>query len=137
MSGQRFLPKFRLRHTRDFQRVYARRKSAADEMLLVYGCENGLPYPRLGLSISRKLGGAVLRNRWKRLVREAFRGNLNDLPPGADWVVIPRPAAKPSLERVGKSLRRLTGRVAVKLQLREMDTSNNGVSPDAGSRTKA
>ena len=116
ISGQRFLPQFHIRRTAEFQRVYARRKSAADDVLLVYGCENELPYPRLGLSVSRKLGGAVRRNRWKRLIREAFRCNLQQMPAGTDWVVIPRPGAEPALEPIARSLLRLTQRVAGKLR---------------------
>ncbi len=125
MSGQRLLPQFRIRRNADFRRIYSRRKSAADETLLVYGCENQLPYPRLGLSVSRKVGGAVRRNRWKRLLREAFRCHLQRLPPGADWVVIPRPGAEPSWERIVPSLLSLTRRVARKLDLPERETDSS------------
>ena len=61
------LARLRIRNRRDFHRIYRRRCTAADENLLVYGGPNGLPYPRLGMSVSRKLGNAVLRNRWRRL----------------------------------------------------------------------
>ena len=71
MSEQRFLPQYRLRRPADFERVYARRRSASNGKITVCCCENDLPYSRIGLSVSTRIGGAVVRNRWKRLLREA------------------------------------------------------------------
>jgi ribonuclease P protein component len=115
VPSQRFLPCFRLRRNADFQRAYRRRQSAADGVLLVFGCENGLPHPRLGLSVSRKVGTAVARNRWKRLLREAFRLSLERLPAGVDLVVVPRGEA-PALAELRERLPRLAQRVARKLE---------------------
>jgi len=81
----------RINDPRHFRRAFERRRSAADEILVVYGVENGLDHPRLGISVSRKkIRRATGRNRFKRLVREAFRLSKAELPAGVDLVVVPR-----------------------------------------------
>jgi ribonuclease P protein component len=116
MTSRRFSSAFRLRAQSDFDRVYARRASAADDVLLVYACDNGLQHPRIGLSVSRKVGNAVKRNSWKRILREAFRLSIEQLPRGVDLVVIPRAPARPTLVAASESMVRLAQRASKKLR---------------------
>jgi ribonuclease P protein component len=116
MADQRFRPEYRVRRNADFQRAYDHRCRASDDLLLVFGRPNGLPHPRLGLSVSRKLGGAVARNRWKRLLREAFRLHREQLPTGVDLIVIPRPGSQPELAAIARSLVHLARCLARKLE---------------------
>jgi ribonuclease P protein component len=111
----RFRPVEHLRRPGDFRRVYDRRRSASDAWLIVYACENGLPYLRLGLSVSRKVGPATQRNRIRRLYREAFRLIRQEMPVGLDLVLIPRRPEEPSLEALKQSLPRLVRDVAQRL----------------------
>ncbi len=81
----------RLSGRRAFGAVYAAQIRRSSGPLLVYGKANGLAHSRLGLSVSRRVGTAVARNRIKRLLREAFRLSQHSLPPGIDLVVVVRP----------------------------------------------
>ena len=103
-SHGRFPKTRRLVRPADFERVYAFRNSAASGPLVLYarpagtGPSGGLREPapaRIGLSVSRRIGNAVVRNRWKRRLREAFRAVQGRLPPGSDLVVVVRSGAPP------------------------------------------
>lgn len=88
----------RLTRPADFARVYALRKSASVGPLVLYAAKNALPGGpvRLGMSVSRRIGSAVVRNRWKRRLREAYRTARPALPAGNDLVVVVRSGQPPA-----------------------------------------
>jgi ribonuclease P protein component len=77
-----------VRRRTDYQRIYDRGAKAHGKFLTLFTLPNDLQIGRLGIAATRKMGGAVVRNRAKRLIREVFR--RNKLAPGYDVVVIPR-----------------------------------------------
>jgi ribonuclease P protein component len=111
----RFQAREHLRRPADFRKVYDRRRSASDACLLVYACSSGLPYSRLGLSVSRRFGNATCRNRWRRLCREAFRLTRHELPKGLDLILIPQSGHDVTLDQLKDSLRRLVQKIDRKL----------------------
>jgi ribonuclease P protein component len=92
----------RLSRSAEFERVYRHGRSTANRQLVLYTFPNAAAErPRVGLSVSRKVGGAVQRNKVKRLLREAFARNEQKLSPGLDVVVVARPDALELAEREG------------------------------------
>ena len=78
----------RIRRRTDFQQVYDKGVRLHGRLLTMFVLRTGLPVGRLGIAATKKLGGAVVRNRAKRLIREVFR--RNKAAAGLDVVVIPR-----------------------------------------------
>ena len=105
----------------DFKRVFKHGKSAAMPLFVVYAAANDLGANRLGLSVSKKIGNAVKRNRVRRLIKESCRLALVDStsPHGFDLIVIARVPAgelpkEGSFEKVSTTLLKLFGRLGVK-----------------------
>lgn len=107
-SGGRSPKRRRLSRSAEFERVYRQGRSKANRYLVLYAFprEEEQPAadangPRLGLSVSRRVGGAVDRTKVKRLLREAFWAESERLPTGSDYVVVARPDSRELAERDG------------------------------------
>lgn len=83
----------RLKKSWEFQRTYKKGKKYWDTYFVIYICKTQLHQTRLGITVSKKVGNSVQRNRVKRLIREAFRSLKSKLQPRYDIVVVGRPAA--------------------------------------------
>ena len=94
----------RLSRSAEFERVYRQGRSKANRFLVLYAFpreDDAGDGPRLGLSVSRRVGGAVDRTRVKRVLREAFWQDAERLPTGSDYVVVARPEALGVAQREG------------------------------------
>lgn len=107
----------RVTRSGDFDSVYRRGKSAAGRHLVVYAFNRGEgDSPRLGLSVGKRVGGAVERNRVKRVLREEFSRIQGALAAGVDYVIIARPGVHEYIEErgsraLGERLQELTEKV--------------------------
>jgi ribonuclease P protein component len=103
-SGGRSPKRRRLSRSAEFERVYREGRSKSNRFLVLYAFPRAdVPSdgPRLGLSVARRVGGAVDRTRVKRVLREAFWAEAERLPEGSDYVVVARPDARDLVEREG------------------------------------
>jgi len=108
---QRFRPAERVRLDRDYQAAFRARLRKSAGPLTVFGRPNGLPHARLGLSVGRRVGNAVVRTTLKRRLREAFRLHKGDLPGGFDLIVSARPHEPLPLNRYADLLVDAAGRI--------------------------
>lgn len=81
---------YSIKQNHEFRRLYYRGKSSGNGLLVLYALKNRRDHNRLGLTVSTKLGGAVVRNRCKRLLREAYRLHEHEIRPGYDFVLVAR-----------------------------------------------
>lgn len=116
--NQTFPQRERLRRKRDFDRVFREGRIFQFPEMTMRAVPNGLPHPRMGISVGRRHGNAVRRNRIRRILREAYRLNRQAVPGSLDLVILPRtgwlnpmlPAILPSfreaLRKIGEAFNR-------------------------------
>ncbi len=126
MTRYAYSPKLRLQHARQFDAVYAAKVRETRGPLTVYAIPNEMGFPRLGLSVGRKIGTAPKRNRIKRLIREAFRVMQHDLPRGYDMVVNVRPHEVALLADYQRMLSSLMVKLHGKWMEKDTKTSEGG-----------
>jgi ribonuclease P protein component len=105
VGGGRSPKRRRLSRSAEFERVYRQGRSKGNRYLVLYAFprdDDSGEGPRLGLSVGRRVGGAVDRSRLKRVLREAFWEEAPRLPAGSDYVVVARPEALGLTEREGE-----------------------------------
>ena len=92
----------RLSRSRDFDAVYRHGRSVSTRFLVLYwfAREDG-GEPRLGLAVPKAVGPAVVRNKMKRRLREAFRARLSELPADQDYVLVVRPGLAEAVDARG------------------------------------
>ncbi|KIP21347.1 Ribonuclease P protein component [Anoxybacillus ayderensis] len=98
--------KYRIKKNDEFQEVFQRGTSVANRQFVLYVLDQpGQCYFRIGLSVSKKIGKAVVRNRVKRYIRQVFHEERDRIEAGKDYVIIARmPVATMGYEEVKKSL---------------------------------
>jgi len=104
-AGEWMNKKQRIKKNAEFQTIFKRGKSFANRQFVVYCLDNEEDFFRVGLSVSKKVGNAVVRNRIKRYIRQTFL-ELNDyVYTNKDYIIIARnPAAKLDFHETKKSL---------------------------------
>ena len=107
----------RIKKSSHFRFVYSRGKSLVDENIVVYLTRNGKSFNRIGISVSKKVGKSVVRNRVRRLIRESYRVNRNIFKTGYDIVFVARVrASRSSYKNISASVIKLLGKGGLVLQ---------------------
>lgn len=105
--GRKFPRDLRILRRAEFEHLLQSGVRAADKWFVIWALPNGHTHPRLGLMVTRRHGGAVQRNRLKRILREAFRQGRDAMPNGLDLLVSPRQGQRLTLASAEESLVRL------------------------------
>jgi len=118
---QRADKRYRIKTKGDLARVFQQGRRACDGLITLHAVRNGLDDGRcrLAVAVSTRHGGAVRRNRIKRLCREAFRLTRHRLPSGWDYVIVPRAEAELTVNKLAEAISSLAGRVTGQAERKE------------------
>ena len=95
----------RLKKNEDFRRIYKKKRSMANKLLIIYILENKYEYNRIGFTVSKKVGKSVIRNRVKRILRESYRLNEEKILQGYDIIIVARnTASKASYKEIESAM---------------------------------
>ena len=123
---------YRLTRRSDFGRVYAKGRSYAGDLVVVYVLPTKEQCIRVGFSVSSKLGGAVVRNRTRRRLREALRKLLGQIESGYDLVIVARArAAEASLGQIAAAVEQGFVRARIIRRCDETGRQTSGLCQDA------
>ena len=112
----RFRKSQRIVSGKEFTLILRQGTCAADGVLVLFAVRaDAAESPRLGITIPKKSGNAVLRNRWKRLIRESFRTQQDQIPRGYDFIVRPKKGAEPSWDQIRSSVPKLAGKAVKRM----------------------
>ena len=104
-----------VKHTQDFEKIMKEGSCQKNKSFVVYSLENSLPYDRYGISVSKKLGNAVFRNKYKRKIRAIIDCYKKNYINRADYIIIlRRGAVDKSYQELEKDLIQLMKHEAIK-----------------------
>ncbi len=104
MTDQSFPKRVRIRKRREFLKIYKEGKKIQSKYLIIHYMPNNLGHPRIGITVTKKVGKSVIRNRWKRLIREVFRKNRGKFPPYDIVITVKRGYTPPSYKELEEDL---------------------------------
>lgn len=111
----RLRPQHRIRKAAEFQECRDKGRKVFSKNLICLFHRNSLSYPRIGLIVTRKTGSAVIRNRWKRIIRDFFRTNNETFHTATDYVFVVKSTTKDQPpESIRTELMSLIGRIRIK-----------------------
>ena len=124
-----FGPEWRVRSRKDFATIHAAKVRSESGPLLVYAIPNDQDHLRIGISVGRRVGNAVVRNRVKRRIRDAFRTHRSEWPAGYDLLVVVRPHEPNTVLAYANDLGRAIGRLEKSWRRRRADPRDPRDSP--------
>jgi len=102
---------FRITKTKEYEKVYREGKKLTGKFVILHAKPNELDHPRLGITVTKKSGKAVIRNRWKRMLREIFRKEKEKFPSFDMVFTAKKESSLPSYQDLKEDVLKLIGRL--------------------------